>query len=262
MKEKKKARKLSERAQAMAEQIAFQSVISNTFVFCMERGLLCRVLLKDERWTQRRIWRVLSVGREYVYCMHADQFRYAGFEVHRLDDVAAVSPAPELTEHYHLMKVDLPENIPSLDLDSIESALETIAPMDHLVLLGHIGQQEEASSLYMGHLEKLGKKKISLRELDAQELAWSPQPVKMPYEDLDFLVFGTPALQAFEQLAMSYEAFIRSLNESLTLPPDTEDFDVGTDLLEGPSEDTIDLDEFTELMSSPDSLPLDEEAEE
>ena len=245
----------------MAEQIAYQSVVSNTFAFCMERGMLCSVLLKGERWTQRHIWRVLGVGREFVYVMHADQFQYAGYEVHRLDDVAGVNPAPELTEHYHLMQVSLPETIPQLDLDTIETALEQIVPLDRLIQAGHIGQQEDSSIQYTGHLEKLGKKKVSLRELDLHDLAWSAQPVKLAYEDLDYLVFCTPALLAFERLGMPYDAFIRSLNESVSVPPDTEDFEVGTDLLEGVNEDTIDLDEFSDLMANADVLK-DEESEE
>ncbi len=246
---KKKSHKLSERAQAMAEQIAFQNVVSNTFVFCMERGLLCTVLLKGERWTQRHVWRVLGVGRDFVYCMHADQFRYAGYEVHRLDDVAAISPAPELTEQYHLMQVTLPESVPELDLASIETALEGLFLQDCLIQVGHVGEQEDDSILYTGHLTKLGKKKVALRELDLHDLAWSTQSVKMAYEDVDCLTFGTPALQAFEQLAMPYEAFIRSLNEAVSLPPDTEDFEMGTDLMEGANEDTIDLDDFTDFMN-------------
>ena len=45
---------------------------------------------------------------------------------------------------------------------------------------------------------------------------------------------------------MPYDAYIRSVNESVTVPKDMEDFEVGTDLMEGENEDLFDLDEITE----------------
>ena len=247
MKQKgKKARKLAEKAQEMAEQIAYESAISNTFAFCMEKGMLCLVLLRGERWTQRHVWRILAVGREFVYCLRADDFRYDGYEIHRISDAVDIVPAPELTEQYRMLNVALPAAIPEIDLSDIQGAMSRVAGLDRLVCLTHLGSQESSSSVHIGHLEKLGKKRISIRDLDAHDLSWLPEPAKLAYEDMDSLAFGTPVLCAYEKLAMSYDAYIRSLNESLTVPRDTEDFDVGTDILEGASEDLIDFDEIAE----------------
>ena len=74
--------------------------------------------------------------------------------------------------------------------------------------------------------------KLSIRELDPNDLAWSPEPIKLSYEHLDVLCFGTPALLALAQLAMPYDAYIRSVNESVTVPQNMEDFEVGTDLMD------------------------------
>ncbi len=248
----KKVRKLNQRAQAIAEQIAYESAVSNTFVFCMERGLLCTVLLNDERWTQRHIWRVINVSREFVYCLLADNFQYSGFTLHRISDIAAVSPAPELTEHYHLRQVQLPESVPDLSLDSLQTAISGISRLDTLLHIGHIGKNEDTSALFTCHIEKVGKKKLSLRSLDIHDLSWAAQPSKLSYEDLDFITFSTPYLIAFEQLAMPYDAYIRSLNESLNVPQNTEDFEVGSDLLEVPSEDMIDYDDLADMVSHED----------
>ena len=49
---------------------------------------------------------------------------------------------------------------------------------------------------------------------------------------------------------MPYDAYIRSVNESVTVPKDMEDFEVGTDLMEGENEDLFDLDEITESEES------------
>ena len=260
MKDKgKKSRKLSQRAQEIAEQIAYESAISNTLLFCMERGMLCYVRMHGERWTQKHVWRVLNLSREFVYVLRADAFRYEGYELHRISDLADIAPAPELTEHYHLIKVPLPQDIPEVDPESLQSMLSSIVPLETLVLAGHIGQQEDSSREYVGHFEKLGKKKLSLRTLDPHDLAWSPNTTKLAYEDLDYLIFRTPTLYAFEKLAMPYDAYIRSLNEAVSVPLDTEEFEVGTDLLEEPSEDLIDFDEIAEIAAHAESP---EDAEE
>ena len=49
---------------------------------------------------------------------------------------------------------------------------------------------------------------------------------------------------------MSYDAFIRSLNESVDLPADVEDMD-GEDVREAESEDMVDLDDLALLSGMP-----------
>ena len=60
------------------------------------------------------------------------------------------------------------------------------------------------------------------------------------------LRFETPYLLSLAEISMPYDAYIRSVNESVTVPKDMEDFEVGTDLMEGENEDLFDLDEITE----------------
>ena len=256
---KKKSRKLSEQAQEMAKQIAYESAFFNTLSFCLERHILCKVLMNGEKWTQHRIWHVLEVTREFVFVLCADSFQYGGYELHRLSDLADTLPAPELTEQYKLLGVQLPQDIPELNLDSLPEALQTIASLESLVMVAHVEQDEESSIQVCGHLEKLGKKKLSIRELDQNDLAWSPEPFKLAYENLDVLRFATPSLLALSQLAMPYDAYIRSVNESVTVPQAMEDFEVGTDLMEGENEDFVDIDEITEAdETAADDIPADE----
>ena len=243
---KKKSKKLSQQAEAMAKQIAVENALLNTLSFCMERNVLCRVLMQGEKWTQHNVWLVLQVSREFVFVLRATDFRFAGYEIHRLRDIVEAVPVPELTEHYHMLSVEPEEKIPELDLESLPEALQSIAAHENLVQVAHIGPDEESSVVVCGHLEKLGKKKISIRELDPNDLAWSPEPIKLSYDNLDVLRFETPYLLSLAEISMPYDAYIRSVNESVTVPKDMEDFEVGTDLMEGENEDLFDLDEITE----------------
>ena len=256
----KKSRKLSKQAQTIAKQIAAENALFNTLSYCLERKVLCRVLLQGEKWTQNRVWMILQASREFVFVLRATDFQYTGYELHRLTDLADVLPAPELTEHYRLLDILPPENVPELNLESLPEALQTVAAKENLVMVAHIGPDEDTSVVVCGHFEKLGKKKLSIRELDPNDLAWSPEPIKLSYEHLDVLCFGTPALLALAQLAMPYDAYIRSVNESVTVPQNMEDFEVGTDLMEGENEDLFDIDE---LMGTEDnSLPENSNSEE
>ena len=81
---KKKSKKLSQQAEAMAKQIAVENALLNTLSFCMERNVLCRVLMQGEKWTQHNVWLVLQVSREFVFVLRATDFRFAGYEIHRL----------------------------------------------------------------------------------------------------------------------------------------------------------------------------------
>ncbi len=243
---KKKAIRISEKVKVMAQQIAYENASYNTLTYCLEHQVLCHVLYAEESWTQMRTYHVLKATREYAYVLRADDYHYSGYEIIRLSMISYISPAPELTDHYHMSNLELPSDIPELDIDDLPGTMQKIARMDTLVAVGHIGEDESSSFIVCGHLEKLGKKKIALRELDVNQLAWNPKPRKYTYDDLDFILFRTPNLKAMEQLAMSYEAYIRSINESISVPNEIEDFEVGTDLLEGPSEDFVDIDELTD----------------
>ena len=191
---KKKSKKLSQQAEAMAKQIAVENALLNTLSFCMERNVLCRVLMQGEKWTQHNVWLILQVSREFVFVLRATDFRFAGYEIHRLSDIVEAVPVPELTEHYHMLSVEPEEKIPELDLESLPEALQSIAAHENLVQVAHIGPDEESSVVVCGHLEKLGKKKISIRELAPKDIAWSPEPIKLSYDNLDVLNFDTPSV--------------------------------------------------------------------
>ena len=117
----------------MAKQIAVENALLNTLSFCMERNVLCRVLMQGEKWTQHNVWLVLQVSREFVFVLRATDFRFAGYEIHRLSDIVEAVPVPELTEHYHMLSVEPEEKIPELDLESLPEALQSIAAHENLV---------------------------------------------------------------------------------------------------------------------------------
>lgn len=233
----------------MTEDMEHSSAVYTSLAYAMEKGYLCMGRLQAESFLEQHYAWVLSLNRSFALLALVHGLEPSGYALVRLSALSEVRPEPQLTEQWTLLGNEKPALREDADSDLL-TLLASLADGEVLSEYLCIGSDPRDSLRITGRIVKLGKKRLTVRELDAYELVWHAQPSKLPYERLDLILFDTPLLHARETLSMSYDAFIRSLNESVDLPADVEDMD-GEDVREAESEDMVDLDDLALLSGMP-----------
>ena len=264
-KKSKKVKKLVQSARHLAEEIAFQNTVHANLDYCLDTHTLCRVRLAHDSWTAARIWWVLSLSRDYVYAAHVTGFQLDGYEIVPIGCIAEAIPMVHYTDQCSMMELAFPEDYPDLELVSLPQLFADLGALECCIQIGHEEAREENSHTVVGRIEKIGKKRVTIRGLGLDDLAWQIKPDKFLYEEVNRIVFGTQQINGYEKLAMSYEAFIRTVNESVRPPEELDDFEEGRDLRDVQSEDMVDIDELqsAEDNSEPETVTelLEEESE-
>ena len=241
----------------MAEEIARTGSTYASLAYALENRYLCMGRLHGESFLEQHFGWVLSLNRTSALISLVHGLEPAGNAWVRLSAISMVQPEPQLTEQWRLLGHDIPDPVSDGEAD-LQGFLTGLADHEILAQYLSVGASEQDTTRLTGRIVKLGKKRLAVRELDAYELAWHPEPVKLPYESLDLILFDTPLLRAREKLSMSYDAYIRSLNESVDLPSGVEDMEDGEDVRETESEDMVDLEDLAAMDLLDGAVPEDE----
>ncbi|MBQ8161678.1 MAG: hypothetical protein IJ083_13160 [Clostridia bacterium] len=233
-------------AQAMAEIIAEQNAIHNTLDYCLEQSLICRVFLKQDSWSQPREWWVLALSHDFVLIQSENCFQPDGFEIHHLSNIASASPFISRTEHCRLLSME-PEVSPvAVSLESWQQIMTDLSLYEHNLLVTMKTGDSPDRHLVCGRVEKIGRKRLTLRALDMDDLSWLPDPVKLSWDGIVSVSFATHLLSAMERLALSYDAFLHSIVEARVVSQGVTELEGTQDLRDIASEDLVDVDELPE----------------
>ena len=250
-----KSKKLVQSAKHLAKEIAFQNSVHANLDYCLEHHTLCRITLHQDSWTAARVWWIVSLSRDYAYALRMVDFTPDGYEIVPVASIAEVVPMVHATEQCAMLNIAFPSDYPDLNLDSLPQLLSDLSLQEGLITLAHETSREENSHSVTGRIEKVGKKKVTIRGVDPADLTWHIKPDKMSYEEINRILFGTRQIAAYEHLAMSYDAFIRTANETVQAPEGLDDFEGGNDVRETASEDLVDIDELVAMEDLDDVNP-------
>ena len=233
----------------MAQEIAAQGALYASLAYCMDHRTIFSGTLHHESWFQRHYGWVLALSRESALIAIVRDYELKGYVWVRLSALETVQPEPHLTEQWALLSREVPP-IQDVEGTDLSTMLFTLAHEECMVRIFTLRETEKDSRDLTGRVEKIGKKRLTFRSLDMDDLAWRSVPDKVPYDEIDLIVFQTPSLHVRESLAMGYDAYLRSINESLEVPEDMEDMDGGQDIRYRASEDMVDLEDLVDTVDT------------